>query len=112
MHWKSIVGDVPQSVHSFAHVLKEDPKKEGMLYLGLDNSLLISIDDGTHWMHLKNNLPPAPIYWLKVQENYDDLIVSTYGRGYYILDDLSALRQFNPNLRELPQVFDLVKVTD
>ena len=106
MHWKSIVGDVPQSVHSFAHVLKEDPKKEGMLYLGLDNSLLISIDDGTHWMHLKNNLPPAPIYWLEVQENYDDLIVSTYGRGYYILDDLSALRQFNPNLKELPQVFD------
>ena len=106
MHWKSIVGDVPQSVHSFAHVLKEDPKKEGMLYLGLDNSLLISIDDGTHWMHLKNNLPPAPIYWLEIQENYDDLIVSTYGRGYYILDDLSALRQFNPNLKELPQVFD------
>ena len=110
MHWKSIVGDVPQSVHSFAHVLKEDPKKEGMLYLGLDNSLLISIDDGIHWMHLKNNLPPAPIYWLKVQENYDDLIVSTYGRGYYILDDLSALRQFNPNLRELPQVFDPAKL--
>ncbi len=106
MHWESIVGDVPQSVHSFAHVLKEDPKKEGMLYLGLDNSLLISIDDGVHWMPLKNNLPPAPIYWLEVQENYDDLVVSTYGRGYYILDDLSALRQFNPALKEAPQVFD------
>jgi len=86
--------------------LKEDPKKEGMLYLGLDNSLLISIDDGLHWMPLKNNLPPAPIYWLEVQENFDDLVVSTYGRGYYILDDLSALRQFNPALKESPQVFD------
>ena len=106
MHWKSIVGDIRQSVHSFAHVLKEDPKKEGMLYLGIDNGLLISIDDGKHWMQLKNNLPPAPIYWLEIQENYDDLIVSTYGRGYYILDDLSALRQFNPNLKEWPQVFD------
>jgi photosystem II stability/assembly factor-like uncharacterized protein len=106
MHWESIVGNVPQSVHSFAHVLKEDPKKEGMLYLGLDNSLLISIDDGLHWMPLKNNLPPAPIYWLEVQENFDDLVVSTYGRGYYILDDLSALRQFNPALKESPQVFD------
>jgi photosystem II stability/assembly factor-like uncharacterized protein len=105
-HWESIVGNVPQSVHSFAHVLKEDPKKEGMLYLGLDNSLLISIDDGLHWMPLKNNLPPAPIYWLEVQENFDDLVVSTYGRGYYILDDLSALRQFNPDLKESPQVFD------
>ena len=105
-HWESIVGNVPQSVHSFAHVLKEDPKKEGMLYLGLDNSLLISIDDGLHWMPLKNNLPPAPIYWLEVQENFDDLVVSTYGRGYYILDDLSALRQFNPALKESPQVFD------
>ena len=106
MHWESIVGDVPQSVHSFAHVLKEDPKKEGMLYLGLDNSLLISIDDGIHWMPLKNNLPPAPIYWLEIQENFDDLVVSTYGRGYYILDDLSALRQFNPDLQESVQVFD------
>ena len=105
-HWESIVGNVPQSVHSFAHVLKEDPKKKGMLYLGLDNSLLISIDDGLHWMPLKNNLPPAPIYWLEVQENFDDLVVSTYGRGYYILDDLSALRQFNPDLKESPQVFD------
>ena len=57
-------------------------------------------------MPLKNNLPPAPIYWLEVQENFDDLVVSTYGRGYYILDDLSALRQFNPALKESPQVFD------
>ncbi|NQW27831.1 MAG: glycosyl hydrolase [Flammeovirgaceae bacterium] len=104
--WKSIAGDVAQTVHSFAHVLKEDPIKRGMLYLGLDNSLLISTDNGLHWMPLKNNLPPAPIYWLEIQQTFDDLVVSTYGRGYYILDDLAALRQFNPEQENEIQVFD------
>lgn len=105
--WKPIVGDVPQSVHSFAHVLIEDPKKQGMLYLGLDNGIYISHNDGANWMPLKNNLPPAPVYWLTVQERFDDLVVGTYGRGYYILDDLSAIRQYDSDKSGEVQVFDL-----
>lgn len=105
--WKSISGNVPQSVHSFAHIVIEDPKKEGMLYLGVDNGIYISHDDGKNWMSLKNNLPPSPIYWLTVQERFDDLVVGTYGRGYYILDDLSALRQYEQSNAEEVQVFDL-----
>jgi photosystem II stability/assembly factor-like uncharacterized protein len=105
--WKSIVGDMPQSVHSFAHVVVEDPKREGMLYLGVDNGIYISHDDGQHWMSLKNNLPPAPVYWLTVQERFDDLVVATYGRGYYILDDLSAIRQYDPANADQQQVFDI-----
>ena len=73
---------------------KEDPKKEGMLYLGVDNGLYISHDDGDNWMRLKNNLPPAPIYWLEIQERFDDLVIGTYGRGYYILDNISPLREY------------------
>jgi len=92
--WKKISNGVPKSIHSFAHVVKEDPKKEGMLYLGTDNALYISFDDGDHWMHLKNNLPPAPIYWLDIQERFDDLVIATYGRGYYILDNISPLRDY------------------
>ncbi len=93
--WESICSDIPKSVHSFVHVIKEDPKREGMLYVGVDNGLYLSHNDGGHWMRLRNNLPPAPVYWLEIQEHFDDLVVGTYGRGYYILDDISPLREFD-----------------
>ena len=93
--WKLISSTVPKSVHSFAHVIKEDPKREGMLYLGVDNGLYISYDDGANWMRFRNNLPPVPVYWLEIQERFDDLVVGTYGRGYYILDNVAPLREFD-----------------
>jgi hypothetical protein len=105
--WISVVGDLPQSVHSFAHVVMEDPQKQGMLYLGVDNGIYISYDDGANWLPLRNNLPPAPVYWLTIQKNFDDLVVGTYGRGYYILDDLSAIRQFDNSKKGQAQVFDM-----
>jgi hypothetical protein len=92
--WKLISSTVPKSIHSFAHVIKEDPKKEGMLYLGVDNGIYVSFNDGENWMRLKNNLPPSPVYWLEIQEYFDDLVVGTYGRGYYILDNISPLREY------------------
>jgi photosystem II stability/assembly factor-like uncharacterized protein len=105
--WLSLADGIPQSVHSFAHVVIEDQKKQGMLYLGVDNGIFISHDDGANWMPLKNNLPPAPVYWLTVQERFDDLVVGTYGRGYYILDDLAAIRQYDPAKKTEIQVFDI-----
>ena len=96
--WEKISQGVPSSVHSFAHVIKEDPKMEGLLYLGTDNGLYISADDGKSWMRLRNNLPPAPVYWLEVQERFDDLVVGTYGRGYYILDNISPIREYAQEL--------------
>ncbi len=95
LSWKLISSTVPKSVHSFAHVIKEDPKREGMLYLGVDNGLYISYDDGANWMRFRNNLPPSPVYWLEIQERFDDLVVGTYGRGYYILDNVAPLREFD-----------------
>jgi photosystem II stability/assembly factor-like uncharacterized protein len=92
--WSLISATVPKSIHSFAHVIKEDPKREGVLYLGVDNGLYISFDDGENWMRLKNNLPPSPVYWLEIQEQFDDLVVGTYGRGYYILDNISPFREY------------------
>ena len=98
--WKFLSANVPKSVHSFAHVIKEDPKREGMLYLGVDNGLYISHDDGTGWMRFRNNLPPAPVYWLEIQERFDDLVVGTYGRGYYILDNVAPLREFDVSAKD------------
>jgi photosystem II stability/assembly factor-like uncharacterized protein len=90
--WTLISGGIPKSILSFIHVVREDPKMKGMLYAGTDNGIYITKDDGKTWFRLQNNLPPAPVYWLAIQENFDDLVVSTYGRGYYILDDISAVR--------------------
>ena len=105
--WKLISSTVPKSVHSFAHVVKEDPKRPGMLYLGVDNGMYISFNDGKDWSRLRNNLPPAPVYWLEIQERFDDLVVGTYGRGYYILDDVSALREFDDAKNQEAHLFSV-----
>jgi photosystem II stability/assembly factor-like uncharacterized protein len=92
--WKRLSDGIPKSRLSFVHVVKEDPKQKGMLYAGTDNNLYVSANDGRSWMPLKLNMPPAPVYWLEVQPNFDDLVVATYGRGFWILDDLTALRAY------------------
>ena len=63
-----------------------------MLYAGTDNAAWVTLDDGANWTKLRLDMPPAPVYWLVVQERFDDLVVATYGRGFYILDDLGSLR--------------------
>jgi photosystem II stability/assembly factor-like uncharacterized protein len=92
--WKFISGSVPKGMNSSAHCVIEDPVQRGMLYLGTDNALYVSWDDGGHWTRLRSNLPPAPVYWITIQRHFDDLVVATYGRGIYILDDISPLRNY------------------
>jgi photosystem II stability/assembly factor-like uncharacterized protein len=91
--WTKISDGIPKSVHSFVHVIKEDPKMPGLLFAGTDNSVYVSPDYGKTWEPLRNNMPPAPIYWLEIQEHFDDLVVATYGRGFYILDNLTPIRE-------------------
>jgi hypothetical protein len=95
-------------VNSSAHDILEDPIRKGMLYLGTDNAIYCSWDDGGHWTQINNNLPPAPVYWLTIQKHFDDLVIATYGRGIYILDDVSALRDFNKaKTEDVPSLFPL-----
>jgi len=93
--WTSLRGDLPQSVFSYAHCVREDPRRAGMLYLGTENELWVSFDDGSAWEPLGAGLPPAPVHWMEIQEHFDDLVVATYGRGFWILDDLAGLREFD-----------------
>jgi hypothetical protein len=79
-------------VFSYAHVIKEDPVRPGLLYLGTENALYVSLDDGTNWNPLRNNLPPAPVHDLTIQGHFNDLVVATYGRGFWILDDITPLQ--------------------
>ncbi|KPJ84083.1 MAG: glycosyl hydrolase [Gemmatimonas sp. SG8_23] len=90
--WRKISDGIESSPHSFVHVVREDPKRSGMLYAGTDNAVWVSVDDGETWSKLRMNMPPAPVYWLTVQERFDDLVVATYGRGFWILDDVGSLR--------------------
>ncbi len=94
--WKSIAGDIPKSLHSYAHCVREDPVKKGLLYLGTENALYFSTDDGQHWLPLQSGLPHAPVHWMTIQEHFNDLVVATYGRGFFILDDVTPLRQLTP----------------
>ncbi len=91
--WRSLAADIPRSVFSYAHVVREDPTRPGLLYLGTENSLYVSFDDGGRWLPLQGDLPHAPVYWLEVQPHFNDLVVGTYGRGFWILDDVTALQQ-------------------
>ena len=97
--WKVIVTGLPRTPMGYAHVVREDPVRRGLLYLGTESGLYVSFDDGESWQPLQSNLPHAPVYWLVVQEHFNDLVVSTYGRGFWILDDVTALQQLTADAR-------------
>ncbi|MBN1222602.1 MAG: sialidase [Candidatus Aminicenantes bacterium] len=96
--WKLIVTGIPRSVFSYAHCIAEDPVRRGLLYLGTENSLYASFDDGEHWQPLQNNLPHSRVSWIVVQERFKDLVISTYGRGFWICDDITPLQQLDENV--------------
>jgi hypothetical protein len=97
-NWKSISAGIPRSELSYAHIVREDPKRKGLLYLGTENALYASFNDGKSWIPLQNNLPHAPVHWLTIQEHFSDLVIGTYGRGFWILDDITPLRQITPEI--------------
>ena len=93
--WVKISEGIEKSESSFIHVAREDPAVPGLLYAGTDKGLYISKNDGNSWFRLRNNLPPAPIYWLTIQEEFKDMVIATYGRGFYILDDITPIRELS-----------------
>jgi photosystem II stability/assembly factor-like uncharacterized protein len=88
--WTKIVTGIP--ANDYVHVVREDPVRRGMLYAGTQHSLFISYNDGEQWLPLKNGLPDTPTTDLVVEDNA--LAIATHGRGFYVLDDIAALRQF------------------
>ncbi|HET7259032.1 MAG TPA: hypothetical protein VFI75_04885 [Candidatus Acidoferrum sp.] len=96
--WTQITNGIPHSMLSYAHCIREDPVRKGLLYLGTENGLYISFDDGKNWQPLQSGLPHAPVYWIAVQERFHDLALATYGRGFWILDDLTPLQHLTPEI--------------
>jgi photosystem II stability/assembly factor-like uncharacterized protein len=93
--WRLITNGIPHNPLSYAHAVAEDPVRRGLLYAGTEGGLFLSFDDGATWQPLQNNLPHAPVYGIVVQPHFHDLVVGTYGRGFWILDDISPLREWN-----------------
>ena len=106
--WKNISANIPRSVLSYTSAIKEDPVREGLLYAGTANGIYVSFDDGGSWQDLQFDLPHAAITWIAFQEHFNDLVVSTNGRGLWILDDVTPLQQLTEDVARAgePHLFE------
>jgi hypothetical protein len=86
--WKEIINGLPDNP---VNSVKEDPKRKGLLFAGSETAVYVSFDDGDHWQSLRLNMPATSIRDLVIKDN--DIVVGTHGRGFWILDDITALRQ-------------------
>jgi photosystem II stability/assembly factor-like uncharacterized protein len=89
--WTEIVSGIPEG--AAVDVVREDPKSKGLLFAGTEREIYVSFDDGDHWQSLRLNMPASSIRDLAIKD--DDLAAGTHGRGFWILDDITPLRQIN-----------------
>ena len=98
-HWDEIVNGLPEDP---VNVVREDPFKKGLLYAGSERAVYVSFDDGANWQSLRRNMPATSIRDLVIKDN--DVVVGTHGRSFWILDDISRLRQL-PVSTAMPILF-------
>jgi photosystem II stability/assembly factor-like uncharacterized protein len=89
--WQKIVGGLPDNEP--VNTVREDPVRKGLLFAGTERSVYVSFDDGDHWQSLRLNLPPSSMRDLVIHD--DDVVVGTHGRSFWILDNITPLRQLN-----------------
>jgi photosystem II stability/assembly factor-like uncharacterized protein len=92
--WKSIVLGLPNDP---INTVKEDPNKQGLLFAGSERAMYVSLNDGENWQPLRLNMPATSIRDLVIKD--DDLVIGTHGRSFWILDDISLLRQLDPSVK-------------
>ncbi len=92
--WSQIADGIPED--TFVRVVREDTERQGLLFAGTETGVFVSFNDGDDWQPLKSNLPAVPVTDIKVHGR--DLVLSTQGRAFWILDDISPLRQINQDL--------------
>jgi len=99
--WTSIVNGLPQDERtgSWVNSLRVDPEQPGLLFAGTETTVYVSFDNGDHWQSLRQNLPSTSIRDLDVHtdNHQNDLVIGTYGRGFWVLDDITPLRQIAAN---------------
>ncbi len=92
--WQETSNGIPEGC--FARVVREDPARKGLLYAGTENAAFVSFDEGDHWSSLQLNMPTTSVRDMEIHG--DDLVVATYGRAFWILDDVTPLRQIDRKL--------------
>ena len=98
--WTKIVTGIPHG--DFARTIREDKKRKGLLFLGTENGIHVSFDDGAHWQSLRLDMPVTPVHGIEIKN--DDLVVGTHGRSFYILENISVLRQADRAMTNEPLV--------
>ena len=91
--WSSMAGDLPE--REVVYTLIQDHEKAELLFAGTEFGLYVTLDEGAHWHRLKGGFPTIQVRDLDIQRDWDDLAVATFGRGFYILDDYSPLRDLS-----------------
>ncbi len=95
-HWANITGNLPPRHDVWT--VAQDRRDPDLLFVGTEFGLFVSLDRGGHWTPLGGGMPPAQVRDLQIQSREDDLVVATFGRGLYVLDDYSALRAIAPTV--------------
>ncbi len=103
--WTRIVNGLPvnERTGSQVHVIREDPKQKGLLFAGTETTVYVSFDDGDHWQPLRLNLPSTSIRDMvfHTDDHMNDLVIATYGRGFWVLDDTSPLRDLAQKAQQI-----------
>ncbi len=98
--WSKIINGIPDG--HFARAIREDPQRQGMLFLATEHGVYFSMDDGERWQSLQLRLPDTPIRDLVIKDN--DIVLGSHGRGFWILDNIQPLRQFKDGMEDQPVV--------
>ncbi len=98
--WKAISGDLPDGYS--AYVIKEDPVRAGLLFLGTENAVFATINDGDDWFSLMHEMPTVAVHDLVIHPRDADLVAGTHGRSIWILEDITPLRQMAAEVAEKP----------
>jgi len=93
------------TIEGYAHVIKQDPVKNDLLYAGTEFGLFISIDGGGHWARFTGNLPRVPVMDIVIHPRESDIILATHGRGIFIIDDISPLRSITSEVLDADLAF-------
>lgn len=96
--WTKIVNGI--AADEFTRVIREDPVRRGLLFAGTERGAWVSFDDGANWQRLQRNLPPVPVHDLVIKEG--DLVAATHGRSFWVMDDISPLRQMSSEIAAKP----------
>jgi photosystem II stability/assembly factor-like uncharacterized protein len=97
--WKEIINGLPDDP---VNVVREDPERKGLLFAGTERAVYVSFDEGEHWQSLRLNMPATSIRDIVIKD--DDLVIGTHGRSFWILDDITVLRQLNTSLTNSPLI--------